>query len=231
MSQATVPVEPRGTLVRVAVVDDHALVQEGVAGLLRPFRDRLCLVEHAIGSTAAEPVDIALYDPFSPDGGHRGSLDRLVTDPHVGTVAIYTWNLTTQVVGLRRHRGVGGVLSKTLSPHDLMQAVLAIHGGHQVVSPDPGVFSVRGTEGAGQANVLTSREAEIVALITAGLTNQEIATLTHLSINSVKSYIRGAYRAMGVTTRSQAILWGLDNGLRHQNTGLPPVTPSTVPDT
>ena len=46
-----------------------------------------------------------------------------------------------------------------------------------------------------------------------GLSNGEIAARTFLSINSVKSYIRSAYRAMGVSTRSQAVLWGIDNGM------------------
>ena len=52
----------------------------------------------------------------------------------------------------------------------------------------------------------------VIALITQGLTNQAIADLTYLSINSVKSYIRTAYRRMSVTSRSQAVLWGVQHG-------------------
>ena len=52
----------------------------------------------------------------------------------------------------------------------------------------------------------------MISLITQGLTNQAIADLTYLSINSVKSYIRTAYRRMNVTTRSQAVLWGVQHG-------------------
>jgi DNA-binding CsgD family transcriptional regulator len=61
---------------------------------------------------------------------------------------------------------------------------------------------------------LTGREAEIIALITQGLSNQEIAERSYLSINSVKTYIRTAYRKMGVTRRSQAVLWGIKNGMQ-----------------
>lgn len=65
----------------------------------------------------------------------------------------------------------------------------------------------------GRDHGLTPRESEIVSLVTSGLSNNEIAERTYLSINSVKSYIRSAYRTMGVTSRSQAVLWGIDHGM------------------
>ena len=52
----------------------------------------------------------------------------------------------------------------------------------------------------------------MLALITQGLSNNDIAAQTHLSINSVKSYIRTGYRKIGVTSRSQAVLWGVRHG-------------------
>ena len=58
------------------------------------------------------------------------------------------------------------------------------------------------------------REAEVLALITQGLSNNDIAERTGVSINSVKSYIRSAYRRIGVTTRPNAILWGIEHGFR-----------------
>jgi two-component system, NarL family, response regulator LiaR len=64
----------------------------------------------------------------------------------------------------------------------------------------------------GQTEGLTVRESEVVAHITLGLSNKEIASRAYLSINSVKSYIRSAYRKMGVTTRSQAVLWAVHHG-------------------
>jgi two-component system, NarL family, response regulator LiaR len=59
---------------------------------------------------------------------------------------------------------------------------------------------------------LSPREAEVVALIARGLTNQEIAERAHVSMNTIKTYIKSAYRKMGVTRRAQAVLWALDNG-------------------
>lgn len=53
----------------------------------------------------------------------------------------------------------------------------------------------------------------MLSLITQGVTNQEIAEACYLSINSVKSYIRSAYRKINVERRSQAVLWGTQNGM------------------
>ena len=60
---------------------------------------------------------------------------------------------------------------------------------------------------------LTGREVEVLTLICRGLSNAEIARSLFLSPNSVKSYIRTAYRKMGVASRSQAVVWGLEHGL------------------
>jgi NarL family two-component system response regulator LiaR len=70
---------------------------------------------------------------------------------------------------------------------------------------DPGTWP-------GKQQGLSSRESEVLGLITAGLTNNEIAGKVNLSINSVKSYIRHAYQKMGVETRAQAVAWGYQNG-------------------
>lgn len=64
----------------------------------------------------------------------------------------------------------------------------------------------------GRSAGLSCRESEVLAMIVQGLSNEEIAERTFLSINTVKSYIRSTYRKVGVETRSRAVLWGVDNG-------------------
>ena len=61
---------------------------------------------------------------------------------------------------------------------------------------------------------LSPREAEVLTLIAQGLSNQQIADRVYVSINSVKSYIRTAYRKIGAERRTQAVLWTLEHGLR-----------------
>src|SRR4029079_2093260 len=95
----------------------------------------------------------------------------------------------------------------------LVDAIERIHAGERVLPIGGGTVSPK-PESAwpGKEHGLTVREAEIIALITQGLSNQEIADRSYLSINSVKTYIRTAYRKIGVERRAQAVLWGIKNG-------------------
>jgi NarL family two-component system response regulator LiaR len=61
--------------------------------------------------------------------------------------------------------------------------------------------------------VLSARETDVIALVSQGLSNQEISAELFLGINTIKTYIRTAYRKMGVKSRSQAVLWGLERGM------------------
>ena len=60
---------------------------------------------------------------------------------------------------------------------------------------------------------MSERESEVVALIVQGKSNAEVAAFTYLSPNSIKSYIRSAYRKIGASSRTQAVLWGVQHGL------------------
>ncbi len=95
---------------------------------------------------------------------------------------------------------------------ELVEALEQIHAGELVLAPELADDDAAKGAWPGQEQGLTARESEIIALITDGLSNTDIAARTYLSINSVKSYIRSAYRTMGVSSRSQAVLGGIDHG-------------------
>ena len=95
---------------------------------------------------------------------------------------------------------------------EIVDALEAVHAGEKVTPPETARPDSETGAWPGQKFGLTAREAEVVALITQGFTNQEIADKVYLSINSVKTYIRTAYRKMDVQRRSQAVAWGMSNG-------------------
>ncbi len=106
-----------------------------------------------------------------------------------------------------------GYLSKALPARDLVRALEAVHAGQVVVSQAPQrARSAPGLEWPGRSEGLTDRESEILALITQGMSNAEVADLAYLSPNTVKSYIRTIYRKIGVSSRTQAVLWGVRHG-------------------
>ena len=111
--------------------------------------------------------------------------------------------------------GASGYLSKVLTGPEIVDALERVMNGETVVLTGDNETSVGGAgDWPGRSSGMSSREAEMIALITHGLSNQEIADRAFLSINSVKTYIRSAYRKIGVTSRAQAAVWGVENGFR-----------------
>jgi two-component system, NarL family, response regulator LiaR len=208
----SVGVDPSGRPVRVAVVNDYELVVVGVAALLQPYRDRVLVVEVDSNLPVLRDVDVILYDTFGQVQGRGVDVESLV-DGGNAKVVVYSWNLHGELVQDSLDAGVAGYLSKGLEGAELADAIERIHAGERVLPNGGGTVSPK-PESAwpGKEHGLTVREAEIIALITQGLSNQEIADRSYLSINSVKTYIRTAYRKIGVERRAQAVLWGIKHG-------------------
>ncbi|RNI19914.1 response regulator transcription factor [Flexivirga caeni] len=199
--------------IRVALVNDYEVVVRGLEAMLRTYVDRIQVVELDASRDVARSVDIAMYDTFAGQQGDREEIRQLISNPRVSKVVVYSWNLQPDLVRGALHNGAAGYLSKSLPAGELVAALEAVHvGDEQVVPHDPHPGKVITGDWPGREEGLTPREAEVLALITQGLNNQEIADRTRLSINSVKTYIRGAYRRIGVTTRTNAVLWGVEHG-------------------
>jgi len=200
--------------VTIAIVNDYELVVVGLAALLAPFADRVKVVELDSKLPVASAVDVVLYDTFGQVQGPAVDVDSLVGAGEA-KVVIFSWNLHPEVVEASISNGAAGYVSKGVTADELVTAIEDVHAG-KIVQPDIHDQATPVDDGnyPGRDAGLTGREAEIIALITQGLSNQEIAERSYLSINSVKTYIRTAYRKMGVTRRSQAVLWGIKNGMQ-----------------
>ena len=110
--------------------------------------------------------------------------------------------------------GVAGYVYKGVSEETLVAAIERVRRGERVVELQAAERSDQ-AEGdwPGRQHGLTDRESEILTLICRGMSNNQIAQHLYLSINSVKTYIRTAYRKIGAQSRSQAVIWGLHHGL------------------
>ena len=207
--------------IRIAIVNDYELVVAGVAAMLAPYHDRIAVVELDSSLPVVSDVDVVLYDTFGQPQGDTADLEALVKG-NDARVVVFSWNLQQELVRAALERGASGYLSKGLSAVEVTEAIEAVHRGETVVPRLPGV---EGEDDAlpddevrtagdwpGRELGLTARESEVIALITQGYSNQEIADRSYLSINSVKTYIRTAYRKVGVSRRSQAVAWGMQHG-------------------
>jgi DNA-binding NarL/FixJ family response regulator len=207
---------PSLTLTRpltVALVDDYDVVVMGVANILDQYRDQVVVAELDANQPVDQAVDIVLYDSFAQPESDHEEIRVLVENPNAHHVVVYTWNFASDLVESALQQGVSGYLSKALPARDLVSALCAVNAGETVVSETPGRSRpINGLDWPGRGEGLSDRESEVLALITQGLSNADVARLTYLSPNTVKSYIRSIYRKIGVTSRTQAVLWGIRNG-------------------
>jgi DNA-binding NarL/FixJ family response regulator len=181
--------------------------------MLDPYRDRVLVAEIDANKPLHDEVDVALYDSFAQPESDHSEIRVLVDNPRARRVVVYTWNFHPDLIASAREQGADGYLSKTLPARELVAALEAVNAGEVVVSDPPGrARSAPGLDWPGRCEGLTDREAEILALITQGRSNAEVAALTFLSPNTVKSYIRTIYRKIGAGSRTQAVLWGVRNG-------------------
>lgn len=207
MSQPIVPPDPRRAHdhvpmlrrpARVALVDDCEIVTVGLRHLLAPYSEWA--------------VDVVLYDPALPDAGD--DRDQRLGDlvDGAGHVAVFTWDASRFAIERALSAGARAWLSKSLDGDALASGLRGILAGRIVVDRGgPGPQDP--AEDAADAAGLSRREREVLALIGCGVTNEDIARTLFLSPNSIKSYIRSAYRKIGVERRSQAVLWANQHGL------------------
>ena len=199
--------------ITVALVDDYDVVVIGVAKMLERYRDRVVIAELDSSMPVSDTVDIVLYDSFAQPESDHEEIATLIANPCAHRVVVYTWNFHPDLVASAQQQGAHGYISKTLPARELVAALEAVHAGERVVSDaPPRARSAPGLDWPGRGEGLSDRESEILALITQGMSNADVARLTYLSPNTVKSYIRTIYRKIDVGSRTQAVLWGVDHG-------------------
>lgn len=197
----------------VALVDDYDVVLVGLAHMFDRYRDRVVVAEIDANQELDDQIDIVMYDSFAQPESDHDEIALLVKNPRATHVVVYTWNFHPDLVQAALELGVHGYLSKTLAARDLVAALEAVRAGQVVVSDPPKrAGSALGLDWPGRREGITDRESEILALITQGMSNADVAKLTYLSPNTVKSYIRTIYRKIDVTSRTQAVLWGVRHG-------------------
>ncbi|MGA8846473.1 MAG: response regulator transcription factor [Nocardioides sp.] len=204
---------------RITLIDESDLASAGLEALLTPFAHRVTLVGNREAIAHPETLDVVLYEPL----GLRGTAESLLRDLQrrvEAPTAVFSWAAMDQLPAPTARP----YLSKNLTASRLVVDLEDLASGRfvePVVVPAPREEAVDASEDpAGVRDlpdaalrVLTSRECDIVELIVAGMSNREIGEELSLSVNSVKTYIRTAYRKMGVQRRTQAMLWALEHGL------------------
>ena len=184
------------TPTRVGIVYSQEIVGRGLSAMLAEHPARV--VVSPIGE-----ADVVLYDVFGVHRTNGADLERLVLNSQSLILAV-SRDLRPDLRAGALAAGAHGWISMSVDAAGLIDAIEAAVEGRELPGQE--------TEGLGHTVSLTAREVEVLALITQGMSNQQIADHLYLSINSVKTYIRTAYAKIGARSRSQAVAWCLRAG-------------------
>lgn len=191
---------------RVAVVSPLAVVATGLEALLEQHPDEVRVVPLSTAADDDDP-DVIVYDAIGLHDGDGADLDFLVHET-TAAVLVVSQDLRPDLASRALAKGADGFFSLGVDDAELLAAVLGATTGDE--HPMEGDADVE--HRLGHDVGLTPREIDVLTQITQGLSNQEIAQRSYLSINSVKTYIRSAYRRIGVSSRAQAVVWCLQHG-------------------
>jgi DNA-binding NarL/FixJ family response regulator len=215
-------------VIRVAVADDQALFRAGFRVLLAPEDDLELVGDAADGAAAVELArrthpDVVLMDVRMPVMDGIEATRVIAADERlagVRVVILTTYELDEYVFeGLRA--GASGFLVKDTEPAELLRAIRVVAAGEALLSP--GVTRRLIAEFAAQPGrrampppelgVLTEREREVMALVAAGLSNQEIAEGLVVSPATVRTHLSRAMTKLGARDRAQLVVFAYQSGL------------------
>ena len=158
--------------ISLALINDYPVVVEGLKGMLEQH-PRLTVTELDSGQAPGRTVDVVLYDAFAARERGKHDVTQLLDDPRCLRVVMYSWHVEGKLVDEALALGMHGFLSKEMDARELGDALVRIHEGERVVHPEPARDEITMADWPGRAAGLSPREAEVVALITQGATNEE----------------------------------------------------------
>lgn len=205
--------------IRVMIVDDHPLARAGLATFLLAYDDLELVAEAGSGEEAVEQArrlgpDVVLMDMVLPgmDGAEAIAAIRTVC-PHARALVLTSYREDAHV---RRALAAGavGYLLKDVSAEELADAIRNASQGRATLAPEATEALIRAATQPPQPGFeLTEREREVLSLLSAGLSNADIAERLVVSLATVKSHVSNILSKLGVESRTEAVALALRRGL------------------
>ncbi|GAA3660516.1 response regulator transcription factor [Nonomuraea antimicrobica] len=214
-------------MIKVLLVDDHAVVRVGLRLLLDTAPDLATVGEAADGHDAVRlshelRPDVVLMDLHLPGLDGVAATERIVSElPAVRVLALSTFDLEEHVVAALR-AGASGFLPKDVSPEELIEGIRIVHRGEATVAPRLllgliGTFvrpaRPRAVVPHTELSVLSERELQVLELIARGLSNAQIAEEVGLSVSTVKNRVSDLLAKLRIRDRAQAVIVAYESGL------------------
>ncbi|WP_144128086.1 response regulator transcription factor [Catellatospora sichuanensis] len=215
--------------IRVLLADDQPLVRAGFAFFVDTAPDMLLVGQAADGAEAVELAtcavpDVVVMDIRMPGLDGLAATARITADPALaGTrVLILTTFELDEYVYTALRAGAAGFLGKSTEPADLLDAIRTVHRGDALLSPKAVIALInRFLTQPQQADAvtgdrlaaLTDRERQVLGLVAAGMSNDEIAAHLVLSPHTAKTHVNRAMTKLGARDRAQLVIAAYESGL------------------
>jgi DNA-binding NarL/FixJ family response regulator len=204
-------------MIKVVIVDDHAVVRNGLAQLLGATDDIDVVGMAADGSEALEVVtatapDVVLMDLQMPVVDGVAATRSILATPSPAQVVVLTSYSDRERIVAALDAGAVGYLLKDAEPADLLEGVRAVARGESPIHPRAArqLLTAR-SQTARDTVELTPRETEVLRLVRTGLANKQIGRRLGISERTVKAHLTSAFQRIGVSDRTQAALWAERN--------------------
>ena len=201
-------------MIRILCVDDHPLLREGIAALIRKQPDMELVAEasngrEAIGQFRKHNPDVTLMDLQMPEMSGIDAIGAILGEfPEARIVVLTTYTGDVQVLRAMK-AGARGYLLKNLLRKELLETVRAVHTGRKLVAPE---LAVEIAEHADDA-ALTARELAVLRLIAGGNANKEIAAQLSLTEETVKGHVKSILSKLDANDRTHAAMIALKRGI------------------
>jgi NarL family two-component system response regulator LiaR len=207
-------------VIKVLIVDDHEVVRQGLRFVLDQEPDIEVAGDCADGRRALTAIralrpDVVLLDMVMPGLDGLGVLEALRADgPLPAVVVLTSFQEDARVIEAVR-AGALSYLPKTTAVDRVVEAVRAAAGGGSVLEPKIAALLVKQVRGGSEEPlaVLTPRERQVLSLLSRGRANREIARSLSLSEETVKSHVSSVLAKLALQDRTQAAIFGLQQGL------------------
>jgi len=209
--------------IRVIIVDDHAILREGVRALLRTQEDIDVVGEAANGEEALEQVkkldpDVVLMDIAMPGlGGIEATIEMKKLGARARILILSQYEDREYVRRLLK-AGVSGYVLKKSAGSELANAVRAVHRGGLVLDPEVARTAMEEANpatpgGADPYESLTDREKQVLKLVAEGRSNKEVAEVLGIGVKTAMSHREHVMEKLGVHNRTELVRFAIKRGV------------------
>ena len=202
--------------IRVFCVDDHPLMREGIATVIKNEPDMQLVAEASTGHDAIQGFrehrpDVTLMDVRMPDMGGIDALLAIRTEFANARVIMLTTFEGDAEIKRALEAGARGYMLKSMPRKQLVDVIRKVHGGQKHISNE---VAAQLMEHLG-AETLSKREVEVLQKVAAGNRNSDIAALLFISEETVKGHVKHIMEKLGASDRTDAVAIGIRRGFIH----------------